>query len=55
MLEKGAVVVCAGGGGIPTYYESEGKLAGIEAVIDKDLCSSLLARDLNADMLVIAT
>ena len=36
MLEKGAVVVCAGGGGIPTYYESEVKLAGIEAFIDKD-------------------
>ena len=55
LLEKGSVVVCAGGGGIPTYYDHEGHLTGVEAVIDKDLCSSLLAEQLEADMLVIAT
>jgi carbamate kinase len=57
LLEKGTVVICAGGGGIPTMYEA-GKqrwLTGIEAVIDKDLASELLARELDADLFVIAT
>ncbi|AIL63394.1 MULTISPECIES: carbamate kinase [Pseudomonas] len=56
LLEKGTVVICAGGGGIPTIYDQSGKvLSGVEAVIDKDLCSSLLAQQLEADLLVIAT
>lgn len=55
LLEKSAIVICAGGGGIPTMYGEDGKLRGIEAVIDKDLCSSLLASQLDADLLVIAT
>jgi carbamate kinase len=57
MLEKGTVVICAGGGGIPTMYDSAGHrwLTGIEAVIDKDLASELLAREVNADLFVIAT
>jgi carbamate kinase len=56
LLEKGTVVVCAGGGGIPTMYDDSGKkLSGVEAVIDKDLCSALLAQQLEADLLVIAT
>ena len=55
LLEKKAIVICAGGGGIPTMYGEDGKLRGIEAVIDKDLCSSLLATQLEADLLVIAT
>ena len=55
LLEKGSIVICAGGGGIPTMYGEDGKLKGIEAVIDKDLCSSLLAGQLKADLLVIAT
>ena len=55
MLEKGTTVICAGGGGIPTMYGEDGKLKGIEAVIDKDLCSSLLAQELKSDLLVIAT
>lgn len=55
LLEKGSIVICAGGGGIPTLYGDDGKLKGIEAVIDKDLCSSLLAGQLHADLLVIAT
>ncbi len=55
-LEKGAVVVCTGGGGIPTMYERGTRhLVGVEAVIDKDFSSMVLARDINADMLVIAT
>jgi carbamate kinase len=55
LLERGTVVVCAGGGGIPTVYDEQGWLHGVEAVIDKDLASSLLARELGADLLVIAT
>ena len=57
LLDKGAVVICAGGGGIPTMYlpgESR-TLVGVEAVIDKDLASELLATQLQADLLVIAT
>jgi carbamate kinase len=58
LLEKGTIVVCAGGGGIPTMYEpgSGGKkLIGVEAVIDKDFCSELLARELDADLFVMLT
>ncbi len=57
LLEKGTVVICAGGGGIPTMYDPEKErwLTGIEAVIDKDLASELLAREIDADLFVIAT
>jgi carbamate kinase len=55
LLESGTVVVCAGGGGIPTVYDERRRLHGVEAVIDKDLASSLLARELDADLLVIAS
>jgi len=57
LLEHGTLVICAGGGGIPTMYEAgkQRSLAGVEAVIDKDLASELLARELEADLLIIAT
>ena len=57
LLDQGTIVICAGGGGIPTMYEpgADRKLVGVEAVIDKDLCSELLARELNADLFVMAT
>ncbi|SOE86934.1 carbamate kinase [Burkholderia sp. YR290] len=55
LLEHGTIVICAGGGGIPTAYDENHKLIGVEAVIDKDLCSALLAHELTADMLVVAT
>ena len=55
LLEKGTVVIAAGGGGIPTVYEPSRVLRGIEAVIDKDLCSELLARQLEADFFIMAT
>ena len=55
LVEHGIVVICAGGGGIPTAYDEQGKLHGVEAVIDKDLASGLLARDLNADMFIMLT
>jgi carbamate kinase len=60
LLREGAVVICAGGGGIPVMYTDEDapagrRLVGIEAVIDKDLASALLAADLKADALAIVT
>ena len=79
LLDHGAVVICAGGGGIPTMYVDSGprplstgassrfaaraaqpltedrRLVGVEAVIDKDLASGLLARDIGADVFVMAT
>ena len=55
LLENGTIVVCAGGGGIPTVYDEQGKLHGVEAVIDKDLASAFLAQEIGADLLVIAT
>ena len=57
LLERGAVVVCAGGGGIPVANRSSapGPLVGVEAVIDKDLASELLAEDLGADLFLMAT
>jgi carbamate kinase len=57
LLEHGAVVICAGGGGIPTMYarDADRQLVGVEAVIDKDLATSLLARELEADLFVMAT
>jgi carbamate kinase len=57
LLDRGTVVICAGGGGIPTMYEpgADRKLIGVEAVIDKDLCTELLARELDADLFVMLT
>jgi carbamate kinase len=60
LLESGCVVICAGGGGIPTTYVDQHvpagrRLVGVEAVIDKDLASALLAVDLEADVLAIVT
>ncbi len=55
LLERGTVVICTGGGGIPTMYRADGSLAGAEVVVDKDLASALLARQLEADLLVLAT
>jgi carbamate kinase len=55
LLEKGTVVICTGGGGIPTMFNPDATLTGVEAVIDKDLAGSLLAQELEADMFVMAT
>ncbi len=49
------IVIAVGGGGIPVYYVAENKLQGIDAVIDKDLASALLAVNINADKLIILT
>jgi carbamate kinase len=57
LLEHGTVVICAGGGGIPTRWAPghERTLEGVEAVIDKDLASELLAREIEADLFIMAT
>jgi carbamate kinase len=55
LSKAGYVVVGAGGGGIPIVRDDDGTLRGVEAVIDKDLAAALLARSVDADVLVIAT
>src|SRR6478609_1058106 len=55
LVEAGFVVVANGGGGIPVVRDADGTLHGVEAVIDKDLGAALLARTVEADVLVIAT
>jgi len=56
LLDQGAVVIAAGGGGIPTMYVPGTRtLVGVEAVVDKDLASAVLAREIEADRFVVAT
>jgi carbamate kinase len=57
LLEQGSVVICTGGGGIPVMYQQENghMLTGVEAVIDKDFASGLLAQEIKADLFVMAT
>lgn len=55
LIAAGAIVIGVGGGGIPVVANAEGDLSGVEAVIDKDLGCSLLARDLDADLFLIST
>jgi carbamate kinase len=53
LVSSGAVVICAGGGGVPVTRGTDGALHGIEAVVDKDLTAALLANALDADMLLL--
>jgi len=55
LVERGFVVICGGGGGIPVMPDSDGVLRGVEAVIDKDLLAALLAERLGADLLLLLT
>lgn len=55
LISTGALVICAGGGGVPVVSGAQGRLSGVEAVIDKDLVAALLAIRLRADHLVILT
>jgi len=55
LARSGFVVIACGGGGIPVVQDEEGNLIGVEAVIDKDLASSLLARGIGADLLLVST
>ncbi len=55
LVHSGTVVIAAGGGGVPVYYNEDGQLHGLDAVIDKDRASAVLARDIEADLLIILT
>ena len=55
LVERGVIVICAGGGGIPVVALGAGRLHGVEAVIDKDLAAALLAQQLEADALLLLT
>ena len=55
LLESGAIVVCAGGGGVPVIRNEQGHLEGVEAVVDKDLTTAVLAEALEADLLLVLT
>ncbi|HWA53235.1 MAG TPA: carbamate kinase [Solirubrobacterales bacterium] len=55
LIDAGVLVICAGGGGIPVTFNGNGAMLGVEAVVDKDLTASLLARRLEADVLVMLT
>lgn len=55
LVKAGVIVICVGGGGIPTAYRQDGSLVGVEAVIDKDRAGALLARELQADAYVMLT
>ena len=55
LVDAGVVVVCVGGGGIPVAVDRDGRLHGVEAVIDKDLAAELLAQGLGADALLLLT
>ena len=55
LVTNGNIVIAAGGGGIPVYYDEQGNVRTLDAVIDKDMASSLLATNINADELYILT
>jgi carbamate kinase len=55
LVQRDIIVIAAGGGGIPVYREESGWLEGVDGVIDKDLASAVLARDIGADELLILT
>lgn len=55
LVDHGVIAICAGGGGIPVVKKEDGRFLGVEAVIDKDAASALLARELNADAFLMLT
>ncbi len=55
LVAAGALVICAGGGGVPVVRDARGGLRGVDAVVDKDLTSALLAQAVSADLLLILT
>jgi carbamate kinase len=55
LVDDGTLVICGGGGGLPVIETDSGELAGVDAVVDKDLTASLIASELNADLLLVLT
>ena len=55
LIDQGTIVIAAGGGGIPVYYEPDGSLEGVDAVIDKDRASAVLGANIGAEMLIMLT
>ncbi len=55
LVEQGNIVISCGGGGVPVYIQEDGTFEGVDAVIDKDFASGLLAKEIDADLLVILT
>lgn len=55
LLASGVLVICVGGGGVPVARDADGTLRGVEAVIDKDLAAAMLARDVDAQILLLLT
>ncbi len=55
LVDSGTIVIAAGGGGIPAYINENGRLEGLDAVVDKDLASVVLAREISSEMLLILT
>ena len=55
LVDQGLLVVCTGGGGVPVRVDDRGREIGVQAVVDKDLASAVLAREIEADVLVILT
>ncbi|OOF56683.1 carbamate kinase [Rodentibacter genomosp. 2] len=55
LLANRNIVICGGGGGIPSYYNDQRELQGVEAVVDKDLCTAVISQELEADLFIIAT
>lgn len=55
MVQGGVIVIAAGGGGIPVYIEDDGRLEGLDVVVDKDRASAVLAREIGAELLIILT
>lgn len=55
LVDRGVIAICAGGGGVPVTVREDGRVVGVEAVVDKDATAALLARQLQADVLVLLT
>ena len=55
LLAQDHIVICGGGGGVPCVKNAQGQLTGVEAVVDKDLATAVIANHLDADLFIIAT
>ncbi|WGE90581.1 carbamate kinase [Actinobacillus genomosp. 1] len=55
LLAQDQIVICGGGGGVPSIRDAQGKLQGVEAVVDKDLATAVISQQLDADLFIIAT